>query len=786
MDYCPHCMTRTTAPVCPSCGKATQWQAPANQLPVGTLLRSSGDRIYQLGAAKGQGGFGITYAAMDLRTNTRVAIKEYYPSHCAGRDTMTRVICSTGQQESFESGLRSFLQEAKTLSSVGALDSVVSVRDLFESNGTAYIVMEYVDGLALNQVVAARGRMYKQELFPILTPLLRDLGILHRAGVIHRDISPDNLILTKEGKLKLLDFGAARSTSGHKTMTVMLKAGFSPLEQYQSKGQGPYTDVYAMAGTIYYCLTGRVPPAAVDRIQTDELIAPNDLGVGLTQREQDALIWGLNVFAERRPQNVEAFANAMLSTPGAKVFEPPIRPENQYQTQQTQYNAQSQNNSQVQYQTQSQTGGKAGFGKGLAIGIGAAVVAVALLVTGLALGGAFDKKKGPSVKETEPTERVAAQATDPVMLPGQTQEKPAAEERPAAEDLVSEEGFAYRVENGEAIITGYVGPADDVLVFPDELGGCPVTVIGEGCIQGDATVECVLLPLDCTEIRANAFSGCINLTDIGCYSTPTADPSAFSGCTRLRCILVTEGDSVAGWTIPANCVVFNYEMETGKGALISVAVDSDGVIYGITDSEVAVIMDIPSGVTYLKVPEDISGWPVLWVHSGALDHASRDLTVYMCPDMGFDYSLLYEAEWDCDYLSDFCFSWYLTCGFCDDINKNRGSDAQIMPDWMTIQATTIRVREISTNYANTRDDGSSWSTVLDEVGIPWEYARTKNRKVDSAAADYDSQLDLILQEMMEAYYTTYDEEGTMPFTRLGVSVYATDDGIVYFNSIGVD
>ena len=113
MDRCPHCMTHTTAQICPSCGRSTHWQAPSNQLPVGTLLRSSGDHVYQLGAAKGQGGFGITYAAMDLRTNTRVAVKEYFPSHCAGRDAMTRVLCSTGQRDSFETGLRSFLRRPR-------------------------------------------------------------------------------------------------------------------------------------------------------------------------------------------------------------------------------------------------------------------------------------------------------------------------------------------------------------------------------------------------------------------------------------------------------------------------------------------------------------------------------------------------------------------------------------------------------------------------------------------------------------------------------------------------
>ena len=153
MQYCPHCMNPATGEVCPSCGGQVRWQAPSNQLPVGTLLRSTGGHVYQIGAAKGQGGFGITYAALDLMNQNRVAIKEYFPSRCASRDNVTRVISATGQQDSFGSGLRSFLDEGKMLSAVGALDSVVSVRDFFEANGTAYIVMEYVDGVPLHEVV---------------------------------------------------------------------------------------------------------------------------------------------------------------------------------------------------------------------------------------------------------------------------------------------------------------------------------------------------------------------------------------------------------------------------------------------------------------------------------------------------------------------------------------------------------------------------------------------------------------------------------------------------------
>ena len=789
MDYCPHCMTRTTSQVCPSCGKATHWQAPANQLPVGTLLRSNGDHIYQLGAAKGQGGFGITYAAMDLRTNSRVAIKEYFPSHCAGRDTMTRVICSTGQRDSFESGLRSFLQEAKTLSSVGALDSVVSVRDVFESNGTAYIVMEYVDGQALNQVVAARGRMYKQELFPILQPLLRDLGILHRAGVIHRDISPDNLILTREGKLKLLDFGAARSTSGQKNMTVMLKAGFSPLEQYQSNGQGPYTDVYAMAGTIYYCLTGRVPPVAVDRIQTDELIMPNALGAGLTQREQDALVWGLGVFADRRPQNVEAFANALLSTPGTNVFEPPVRQETQHQMQynvQSQNYSQPQNYSQSQYQTQSQTGSKAGFGKGLAIGIGAAVVAVALLVTGLAVGGVFGgNKKGPQMREEEDERPATTEARAPTVAEMPVAPTAAATE-PAVEVMISEDGYAYTIENGEAVIVGYEGPANSLLVFPDTLDGYTVTVLAEGCVQGNTAVECALLPINCTEIRANAFAGCINLKEIGCYSTSKADPSAFSGCTRLRCILLGDGDSVDGWTLPANCMTFNYQMETGMGPLISTEVDANGVIYGITDdNEAAVILDVPSGLTYLEVPATIVGCPVLWMHSGALDHASSNLTVMMCPELAFDLSLVNSADWDCNSVDDFCWNWFFTCVILDDINSGL-TDRQLVPDRIAVEGAMIRARELEQHYDyNIRPDGGNTPDLLDGMGLDWIKATIWDGTIDTSDDEvYNQQFDAVFVDMAEQFSGTHSEG--YYYDALGAALwYSETQPTIFVYGIGI-
>ena len=796
MDYCPHCMTHTTAQNCPSCGKPTRWQAPANQLPVGTLLRGSGEHIYQLGAAKGQGGFGITYAAMDLQTNARVAVKEYYPSHCASRDNMTRVICSTGQQSSFDSGLSSFLQEARTLASVGALDSVVGIRDYFESNGTAYIVMEYVDGYALNQVVATRGRMRKQELFPILQPLLRDLAIVHRAGLIHRDISPDNLILTREGKLKLLDFGAARSTSAGKTMTVMLKSGFSPLEQYQSKGQGAYTDVYAMAGTIYYCLTGRVPPAAVDRIQEDELIKPNELGAGLTQREQDALVWGLNVYADRRPQNVEAFANALLSGSSAQVFEAPVHPQTQplhsqpqtghYQSAYPQ--SQPQYQAQPQYQSQPQPGRKGGFGKGLAIGIGAAVAAVALLVTGLALGGVFDgNKKNATVREEEDARPAVTEPRAPAVPvpPTVPVTEPVAEPELVYDLLKTDDGFYYYIENGEAVIAGYEGTSTHVS-FPDDLDGCPVTVVDKGCLQGNETVQTVLLPIECTEIRERAFADCPDLRRVSCYSSISVDVSAFDGSPRFRVVVRCSGDDMSGWAISSNVKVYEVGQETGIGTLSSAYVDDQGVIYGITNESEATILDIPGSVTYLEVPANYSNvFPVRWISEGAMDRASPELSILMCPDMGFDPSLLNEASWDSISVDDFSWNWYFTCIILDDINS-RATDHQLVADRIAVEAAMIRAKEMESHYDfNIRPDGGNTPDLLNEMGLVWDKATIWDDTIDTSTDETrDRDFDEVFEGMAKDFAGTYSDGAY--YNAFGAALwYSETDPTIYVYGIGI-
>ena len=326
MQFCPHCMKPAQGSVCGHCGGSMDWHAPATQLPLGTMLRGSNGAVYQLGAAKGQGGFGITYAAMDMMKGQRVAVKEYFPARCAVRGKDFRVYPMSGQQQNYLGGMRSFLEEAMMLSAVCALESVVSVREHFEANGTAYLVMEFVDGIPLHEVLRRRGPMRAAELMPKLPRLLSDLQTMHDARVIHRDISPDNIILMPDGKLKLIDFGSARSVQDGKSMTVMLKAGFSPVEQYQSKGQDAYTDVYALSATIYYCLTGVVPPAAVDRLTRDTLVPPNQAGAGLTATQEKALLEGMVVQPKLRTQSMRDLARKLLAAGPVPPPPPPPPP----------------------------------------------------------------------------------------------------------------------------------------------------------------------------------------------------------------------------------------------------------------------------------------------------------------------------------------------------------------------------------------------------------------------------------------------------------------------------
>ena len=312
MGLCYQCFQeKGTSTVCPFCGydpSKTGKKYPLALKP-GTILNGR----YSVGRVLGQGGFGITYLAFDDKTKQRIAIKEYFPSEYAGRerDSYTVQSYSGDREEYFEYGKTQFLEEARTLAEFIGDEHIVRVYSYFEENNTAYFAMEYVEGPSLEKYMAQKGgRLSVEETASLLLPLMGSLGHVHEKGIVHRDVSPDNILIEENGNAKLIDFGAARHSTGEmsKSLDVVVKHGFAPKEQYTRHGrQGPYTDVYAMAATFYYAITGKILPESVDRMEEDELITPSTLGVRINRQAEDVLYKALEVSYRDRYQTMEAF-----------------------------------------------------------------------------------------------------------------------------------------------------------------------------------------------------------------------------------------------------------------------------------------------------------------------------------------------------------------------------------------------------------------------------------------------------------------------------------------------
>ena len=292
---------------CPFCGKAQADEIPGHHLIPGTILNDK----YIVGAAIGEGGFGITYIGRDIKLDMKIAIKEYYPNGYVSRsNTISPTVkgsTSSDKNDFFDKGRERFLQEARILAKFSGSPGIVDVRDFFETNGTAYIVMEYLDGQTLKEFIKEKGTLTSKQTLSLLMPVMQSLQKVHKQGLIHRDISPDNIMILDE-QVKLLDFGAARSVSSvsQKSLSVMLKPGYAPEEQYRSKGeQGPWTDVYALCATMYKCITGITPDDSTQRVFSDELKTPAALGISIEPDIEKTILKGLNVLQKDRFQNID-------------------------------------------------------------------------------------------------------------------------------------------------------------------------------------------------------------------------------------------------------------------------------------------------------------------------------------------------------------------------------------------------------------------------------------------------------------------------------------------------
>jgi serine/threonine protein kinase len=310
--FCPFCGAEVgNATVCPRCG--ANFGAPSGlifpHLPLGTKLLKG---KYTVGKVLGQGGFGITYKGADTTLFRPVAIKEFFPEGCQRKGTTVQPTHIPLSE--FAQMRQRFLEEARVLASLSH-PNIVKIFDFFEENNTAYMVMEYLSGKSLAKVLGERGGVLgEQEAVGYILKVCEALEVVHRAGYLHRDIKPENIIICDDGRVVLVDFGAAREYVAGKTgrMSVILTPGYAPLEQYAEKARrGAYTDIYALGATLYHLLTGLVPVSAPDRATGVELKSVREVNPGVSEVVSEAVMKAMAMRVEERPQNVGEFVRLL-------------------------------------------------------------------------------------------------------------------------------------------------------------------------------------------------------------------------------------------------------------------------------------------------------------------------------------------------------------------------------------------------------------------------------------------------------------------------------------------
>jgi serine/threonine-protein kinase len=287
-------------------------------LPKGTALQ---DGAFVIERTLAESGLAITYAARDEKLQRTVALKELFLSGCR-RDLATHQVLPAGQlsHRAFEEERAHFLEEARSLAPFRH-PHIVAVHTFFEENNTAYMAMEYLQGQTLLQAIEARGRLPEREVLRIAAQLCEALGAVHAAHRLHRDLKPDNIMLTEEGRAVLLDFGLSTHLTGDdaygtRQLDTILRfgtPGYAPLEQYTRSGTASAaTDVYALGATLYHLLTGEAPPPATDRAFGTRLEAPHRLHRGVSTPVSDAVLWALRMKPASRPPTIAVFADRLF------------------------------------------------------------------------------------------------------------------------------------------------------------------------------------------------------------------------------------------------------------------------------------------------------------------------------------------------------------------------------------------------------------------------------------------------------------------------------------------
>lgn len=288
-------------------------------IPMGVMLKNR----YKIKEVIGEGGFGITYLGWDMILEAPVAVKEYFPVSYADRNVngdegLNLHIFDGSSAIAFQKGMERYKSEAKILTKFRNEPGIVVVYDFFEENNTAYIVMEYIKGISLAKHLKKEIQIPPRKVFSMMRDMMVSVSRLHDAGMVHRDISPENIMIDDRGKVWLIDFGATRNNNmeQQQTITIMIKRGYAPEEQYRAKGeQGSFTDVYALCATMYHMLTGEMPPEATERILKDEIRPLKSFGVEIGERQEKALFRGLAVRRQERFQTMGELYAAIYDEP---------------------------------------------------------------------------------------------------------------------------------------------------------------------------------------------------------------------------------------------------------------------------------------------------------------------------------------------------------------------------------------------------------------------------------------------------------------------------------------
>lgn len=327
MRLCFSCMQQVQdekVHICPYCGESLVISDSSSRyLPPGTVLQGK----FIVGKPLGAGGFGNTYIGWNQILLRRVAIKEYYPEQITSRmpDGVTVSVTGGTLRQRFRNGLQQFLEEARSVATLQDVRGVVEIYNFFEANGTGYIVMEYLEGMDVRTILKKSGGKQDYEWCrKVILTVLHTLREIHRRGVLHRDIAPDNVFVTNEGVVKLIDFGAAKHASelANLKQDIVLKVGYAPIEQYsRTASQEAYTDLYAVAALFYRMLTGMKPIPANERAVQDSLIVPSEMGITLPKQAELAIMVCLNIRPEFRLQSAEEFMEALDGTNFVPVYE---------------------------------------------------------------------------------------------------------------------------------------------------------------------------------------------------------------------------------------------------------------------------------------------------------------------------------------------------------------------------------------------------------------------------------------------------------------------------------